>query len=152
MIESMRNDRELITQSLSLRTLAKISLRQSLNEVYLAEKINFEEIFKEELNIKNISYTLNKYQSEISSEDKKITLDLHLTQDLINEGKVREFIRKVQDLRKNSKLNVEDRVTVSYSPEDISPELVAQNHIFLTKKLNAAQFTQESETKVTILD
>ena len=152
MIENMRNDRELITQALALRTLAKISLRQSLNEIYLTEKVTFEEIFKEELNIKNISYTLNKYQSEISSEDKKLTLDLHLTQDLINEGKVREFVRKVQDLRKNSKLNVEDKVIVSYSSEDISQELVAQNLDFLIKKLNATQFIQESETKVTTLE
>lgn len=150
LISDMAMDRELITQALALRTQAKVSLRQALNEIYVPKKVSFEEIFKDELNIKNISYTPANYSTEIANEDRSIVLDLHLTQELIDDGKVREFIRKVQDLRKASKLNVEDKITLIYATGDISAELINENKDQLAKKLNATEFVLGDETKISL--
>lgn len=148
LLEKMTKDREIISNTLAIRTNSKISLRQALNEVYLTEKVSFEEIFKEELNIKNISYIKNEYQSEFSNEDRSIILDTYLNQDLIDEGKVREFTRKIQDMRKNQKLNISDKIKLFYSPNDISSELIEKNKDILTKKLNAIEYEVADESSI----
>jgi len=45
-----------------------------------------------------------------------------LTPELFHEGLAREFVRRVQDLRKTSELEISDRIKISY---DATPELAA---------------------------
>jgi len=148
LLKSMSKDRELISKTLALRTSSKISLRQALNEVYLTEKVSFEEIFKEELNIKNISYELKNYQTSVENEDKSIILDTFLTEELLNEGKVREFVRKIQDLRKSTGLNVSDKIKINFSINDITIDLINQNKDMLDKKLNSVSYSQSENTSI----
>jgi isoleucyl-tRNA synthetase len=148
LLKSMAKDRELISKTLALRTSSKISLRQALNEVYLTEKVSFEEIFKEELNIKNISYEIKNYKSLVENEDKSIVLDTYLTEELLNEGKVREFVRKIQDLRKNTGLNVSDKIKINFSINDITIDLINQNKEMLDKKLNSVSYSQSEDTSI----
>jgi isoleucyl-tRNA synthetase len=148
LLEKMSKDREIISNTLALRTNSKISLRQALNQVYLSEKVSFEEIFKEELNIKNIIYTQREFQTEFSNEDRSIILDTYLTQELLDEGKVREFIRKIQDMRKNHKLNISDKIKLFYSETDISSLLIEKNREIFTKKLNAIEFEVADESSI----
>jgi isoleucyl-tRNA synthetase len=49
-------------------------------------------------------------------------LDIHLTDDLVAEGLAREFIRRVQTMRREADFNVSDRITVAYKA---SPKLAA---------------------------
>jgi len=51
-------------------------------------------------------------------------LDIHLTQELIYEGLAREFIRRVQTLRKDSGLDIADRIRVHYSATPLLIEAV----------------------------
>lgn len=148
LLEAMAKDREIISNTLALRTSSKVSLRQALAEVYLKDKVTFEEIFKEELNIKSITYQLKNFVSEVSNDDKSIILDTHLTQDLLDEGRVREFIRKIQDLRKSNKLNINDEIKVLFAEDDISKDLVAKNRDFLSKKLSATEFLNSDLTSI----
>jgi len=48
-----------------------------------------------------------------SDEGITVALDTTLTQELINEGIAREFINRVQNLRKSSNLNVTDRISLT---------------------------------------
>lgn len=49
-----------------------------------------------------------------------IILNTTLTQELIDEGLAREFVSKIQQLRKNTGLDVADRITIKYNgPEEI---------------------------------
>lgn len=49
-----------------------------------------------------------------------IILNTTLTQDLIDEGLAREFVSKIQQLRKNTGLDVADRISIKYNgPEEI---------------------------------
>ena len=148
LILDMARDRDFISKALALRTQAKVSLRQALNEIYVSEKVTFEEIFKDELNIKNITYDKRQYSESASNEDSSLILDLHLTQELLDEGSVREFVRKVQDLRKSQKLNIEDKIILTYSDSDLSTDLVNRNRDLLIKKLNVVQFISGIETTV----
>jgi isoleucyl-tRNA synthetase len=148
LLNQMSQDRELISQALAVRTSSKTSLRQALNEIYISQKVSYEEIFKEELNIKNITYSQKEFSTEFANEDRSIILDTHLTQELLDEGKVREFVRKVQDMRKTSKLNVSDKIKILYSEADISANLITENKEMLTKKLNAVSYEIGNETSI----
>ena len=148
LLNKMSQDRELISQALAVRTSSKTSLRQALNEIYVSQKVSFEEIFKEELNIKNITYNQKEFSSEFANEDRSIILDTHLTQELLDEGKVREFVRKVQDMRKTAKLNVSDKIKIIYSESDISTNIITENKEMLTKKLNADSYELGDETSI----
>ena len=126
-LSMMKSDRNLITQVQSLRTQAKISLRQPLGNLYSSQVVNFPEIFMNELNIKNISNENSHYENSISNEDNSLVLDLSLTKELISEGKVRDFVRKVQDLRKLKNLDVSTKISVTYSETDIDTITLNEN-------------------------
>ena len=48
-----------------------------------------------------------------------VALDVTLTENLLNEGNAREFINKVQNLRKEKDFNVTDRIRVEVSYNEI---------------------------------
>ena len=148
LLENMQKDRGLITSAQALRTQAKISLRQPLATLYSEQKINFPEIFMSELNLKNVIHEKPVFEKMVSNENSTLVLDTNLTQDLINEGKVREFIRKIQDLRKTQKLDVSDMITVTYSENDIDSETLEANLELLKKRLNTSEFVSGEETQI----
>ncbi|MDE6284415.1 MAG: class I tRNA ligase family protein, partial [Bacilli bacterium] len=55
-----------------------------------------------------------------------VILNTHLTEELINEGIAREFVSKVQQIRKNKDFEVADRITIKYkADEEISKAITA---------------------------
>ena len=55
-----------------------------------------------------------------------VVLNTNLTDDLINEGIVRELISKVQNLRKTKDFNIIDRINIYYSSEENLEERLAK--------------------------
>ena len=47
-----------------------------------------------------------------------VILDTHLTQELIDEGYVREFISKIQQIRKASNFEVLDHIEIEFNSDD----------------------------------
>ncbi len=74
-----------------------------------------EKIAREDLLIETV-----KNEKFVSTEDKGITvvLDTNLTEELIEEGFVREIISKVQTMRKDAGFKVMDKITVGVSGND----------------------------------
>jgi len=74
-----------------------------------------EKIAREDLLIETV-----KNEKFVSTEDKGITvvLDTNLTEELIEEGFVREIISKVQTMRKDAGFEVMDKITVGVSGND----------------------------------
>ena len=61
--------------------------------------------------------SVNQKEGYISSVDDNlaVVLDTHITKELKDEGVVREFISRVQTLRKNSGLEIVDRIAIEVS-------------------------------------
>jgi isoleucyl-tRNA synthetase len=53
-------------------------------------------------------------------------LNVVMTNDLIAEGLAREFIRRVQTLRRDADYNVDDRITIFYKASDILAQAIGQ--------------------------
>jgi isoleucyl-tRNA synthetase len=54
-------------------------------------------------------------------------LDTELTEALVYEGLAREFVRRVQELRKQADFNVDDRIRVEYHASDVLAKAIKQN-------------------------
>ncbi len=62
---------------------------------------------------------------------KVVALNTELTPDLILEGLAREFVRRVQDLRKQADLQVDDRIRIEYKASDQLGEAVEHHHEYI---------------------
>lgn len=58
-------------------------------------------------------------------------LETELTPELVKEGLAREFVRRVQDLRKSAGLEISDRITVKYSASPLLAEAIKDNAAYI---------------------
>ena len=108
-VTDMEEVRDYVNQGLSLRAASRLKVRQPLASVIvprLGEFVNFEDILKDELNVKEV---------KVGS---KLTIDTDLTPELKKEGLMREVVRNVQTARKAAGLNIDDRITLVLSSDD----------------------------------
>ena len=112
-LEKMARTREIITEGLALRmnkseAEEQIKVRQPLAEyIYEGEPLDeyYEQIIADEVNVKSVRAGEKSY------------LDKHLTEELLEEGFIRELIRFVQAARKKAGLEVDDRIKLSIDTE-----------------------------------
>ena len=60
-----------------------------------------------------------------------VILDTELTPELIEEGLVREFISKVQQLRKSKDLDILDNIEIIYSSDEEVKSAIDKNIVFI---------------------
>jgi len=73
-------------------------------------------------------------------------LDIHLTQDLVYEGLAREFIRRVQTLRKDGGLDIADRIRLHYSATPLLTEAVRTSADMIKAETLAVELENMDET------
>jgi isoleucyl-tRNA synthetase len=71
-----------------------------------------------------------------------VSLDIEITQDLLEEGYVREIVRNLQEMRKDAGYEVSDRISVFVGSEKMS-EVVAQYSGYITKETLANELQQK---------
>lgn len=94
LLASMREAREVVTQALEARQKENIKVRQPLQSLTVTAKLSpeLQEIVRDEVNVKEI---------RVGSA---FTLDTVITPELKEEGDVRDFIRSIQQFRKEQNL------------------------------------------------
>ncbi|MBU1299265.1 MAG: isoleucine--tRNA ligase, partial [Bacteroidetes bacterium] len=114
---------------------------------------------KFDLNINGETYTITSDDVEIIHEDIKgwlvendneltVALDTELTEELIDEGFAREFVNRVQNMRKDAGFEVTDRILIFYSCDERLNKAVTDQKSYITSETLASSLTadlQESD-------
>jgi isoleucyl-tRNA synthetase len=105
----MARARQAVEAGLAARDAARLKVRQPLAAISLPGDPLPEDIagiVRDELNVKKVTF---------GSEN--VELDTEITEDLKLEGLARELVRIIQDMRKESRFNVEDRIDTRYEAD-----------------------------------
>ncbi|HLC36734.1 MAG TPA: isoleucine--tRNA ligase [archaeon] len=110
---------------LALREENKLRLRWTLNEVIIKSGKEFlkntKHILAKACNVKKVSETAKKPKGKFAEKELNeltVYLDLHADKELKDEWEARELIRRIQDKRKQSKLNPNDKVKIKLFSDD----------------------------------
>jgi len=115
--------RNIVSQGLQARARAGIKVRQPLalltvksRNKALEENKELLSLIQDEVNVKKVSF-----DPSISEE---VVLDTTLTQELRDEGAVRELIRHIQDMRKKQEFSPHDQVALTIQADPETQELI----------------------------
>jgi isoleucyl-tRNA synthetase len=128
-ISRMEIVKEIVEKGLAQRDEQKIKVRQPLQKATVIFKEDlawihdYLALIKDELNIKELNFAIDKARENI-----EVILDTNLSPDLIAEGTKRELVRVINNLRKNSGLTIENRVTIYYFSAESSFETVINKY------------------------
>ncbi|MFA5841464.1 MAG: class I tRNA ligase family protein [Candidatus Paceibacterota bacterium] len=108
-IEEMRKAREVVSLGLEERAKHGIKVRQPLRMLSTTAAFSdgYNIIIGEELNVKEVKWDKNLPTI--------LALDVEITQELKEEGNVRDIIRAIQEFRKNEGLTPNDKVAIEIS-------------------------------------
>ena len=83
-----------------------------------------------------------------------IVLDTNLTKDLVQEGFAREFISKIQQMRKNNGYEMMDKILISYtSEEEVKDAITAYTEFIKDETLaNIVEFKENADAKEEVLN
>jgi isoleucyl-tRNA synthetase len=153
-LKNMKKAREIASQVLSIRVEKGIPVRQVLNSIAILEKDEIPEDYMklvlEEVNVKNVEIvsSLNEKESWDQDLSGSVKLDTKITPDLVKEGKLREFIREVQDLRKEAGLSVLDKINLTYKKDPDLEDIVSTFYDVIKEKLLAEEIIAGEETRI----
>lgn len=125
-------DFQLSIQQLGSEELERFQLKGSImlnNETFTLDEIN---VYRE----------ATKGSSVVSDSLVSIDLDLSLTQELLDEGIARELVHRIQLTRKELKLNVTDRIKLSYEATPRLNGVVQQFQEYIGREILAIEFNR----------
>jgi len=112
--EEMEEVRNAVTSGLAVRKEKQIKVRQPLRSAIIKRDKKFqedlEELVKEELNVKGLAYD--------KTQELAVLLDTELDAGLVREGYVRELIRQIQDMRKEAKYKLDEKIFCEWHSDD----------------------------------
>jgi len=71
-----------------------------------------------------------------------VAIDTAMTPELISEGLVREFVRRVQALRKDADLKVDDRIKIAFNASKLLAEAIASHRDFVMTEILASEMEE----------
>ena len=83
--------------------------------------------------------------SVVNEQGETVALDLTLTPALVRAGLVREIVRAVQELRKQSDFDVSDRITLAWSGTGEAADVLRAHAADIAKEVLAVTVTEASE-------
>jgi isoleucyl-tRNA synthetase len=120
LLDAMEKTRKIVSLGLEARAKANIKVRQPLATLSIKKSLAVPEEFlilvKERVNVKSVAIN-----DAIGNE---VLLDATQTEELKEEGIVREIIRFVQDLRKKLGLTPSDKISLSISGNEMGKKII----------------------------
>lgn len=140
-LENMQIVRDLVSVALEKRMSAGIKVRQPLGKLKVkSEKLKNKEeylgLIKDEVNVKEIVF-----DGGLVGE---VELDTEITPELQNEGKVRDLVRAIQDLRKIKNLMPAEKVVLVAVTDSAGQQFLEQNKELIQKPTNVKEIIFES--------
>lgn len=125
--------KELIAALPGRETMTSLNEKGSITLTIDGEDVVLE---KDDLLVENIQPEGLSTQTD---RDYTVSLDTNLTEDLIEDGFVREIISKVQTQRKESGFEIMDRIRLRYSGNDRIASIIAANKDFISEEVLASE-------------
>jgi isoleucyl-tRNA synthetase len=131
-LKDMVEVRTIVSKALELRAKAGIKVRQPLSKLRVkskdsgaSKKTELIDLIKDEVNIKHVEFG--------SSIPDEIALDTTVTEELKEEGQVRELIRAIQEARKQSGLTIKDTADLTLETDELGQKMVEKNKNLIMK-------------------
>ncbi|MCX6722932.1 MAG: class I tRNA ligase family protein, partial [Candidatus Staskawiczbacteria bacterium] len=147
MIVKMSEVRDIVNLALAERALVGIKVKQPLASLKIKNqksKLNGDnkllDLIKDEVNVKEIIFD--------SLIEKEVILDINITEELKDEGLIREIIRAVQEERKEQKLVLQDKISVWMAVPQKEKLLIEKNKNLLLKEFRAVDILVEEQDKI----
>jgi len=126
-----------------------ISKINSLDSTYMIKTLETDKCILIEDNKLDYEYFIIEeipFDGYCSSSNKNLvaSINIKLTKDLINEGIVRDLIRKIQNLRKDSNFKVNDRINVYISSNSEIDQAISENKDYLKNEVLALNLNTDS--------
>jgi isoleucyl-tRNA synthetase len=124
LLDEMGRVRSIVSRAMERRAEAGINVRQALGGMTVwrpsgeLEEI-FIEVIKDEVNVHGVI---------VEKGDYRVELDTNLTPALIREGTTREIIRRLNAMRKNNKLTIEDKIDVYVESVEEEVRMALEEH------------------------
>ena len=141
--------RQVVTEGLSSRAEAKIKVRQPLTSLsYSTDTLlepQFEQIIAEEINVKTVTWGNGSHETGV-------ILDTDITPELKAEGLMRDVIRHIQNVRKQSGLDVNDRIilTLETSSKALAEAIAIHGDVIAAETLSTELKTSGSGGEVPV--
>jgi len=134
--EEMAERREIVSELLAKRTELGIKVRQPLAEGRVRKPKSLKiigiestaRIIMDEVNLKKVTF------------GKTLKLNTKISEELKEEGQVREFIRQVQQLRKNIKLIPKEKIIIYYQCQEKLKKVLEKNKKDILAETKAKDF------------
>jgi isoleucyl-tRNA synthetase len=120
LLQNMKATRSIVEAGLSVRAKAGIKVRQPLQTLsYTGAKLSdaYEALIQDEVNVKEVK-RVEKMEGGVSLNNITVSLDVEITEELRQEGYLRELLRRIQDLRKKEGLMPGDGVVLAVTAND----------------------------------
>ncbi|MGB2580334.1 MAG: class I tRNA ligase family protein, partial [Minisyncoccia bacterium] len=123
MLKDMADVRNIVSLALEARAKAGVKVRQPLAKLFVkGMKLQWDteliDILRDEVNVKEVAI------EDSPESTPSVTLDTEITLELKKEGQFREILRTVQGLRKDSKLEPSDVITLNIKTTEEGKALV----------------------------
>lgn len=121
-LNEMKLVRKVVELGLAIRAESGIKVRQVLGELTTNLKLSDQgkRIISEEMNVKKVTDWKTDGSGWVIKTDGEVkaALNTEITPELKKEGLLREVVRTINQMRKEMKLTIEDRISIQYQTED----------------------------------
>lgn len=148
-IDQMAAARTLIERALAVRAAGGVKVRQPLSRLYVTMRTLDPDLFPlvaDEVNVKEVVVidAIPAAPAVQTNTDgpHAVALDMSITPELAEEGMIREFTRQINQLRKEQKLTVADRVELVVSADETTAAVLEREreHICAATLADALRF------------